>query len=111
MADFLFFGFIGVAGTLRAGVGAGEFFRNDFDKTVFFFRAKQTAVDAAADGIQQLKPIFDGWILDGLPLVESFFAVMEDPGFADMLGVALERIALGGHAFPTDFGFRHGLLG
>jgi hypothetical protein len=36
---------------------------------------------------------------------------MEDPGFADVLGVALERVAFGGRAFPTDFGLRHGLLG
>ncbi len=70
-------------------------------------RLQAAAGDEALHGIQQFQPIFQRRIYHALPLVETLCALGEDPFPANALGVDLQLRSVFGHAFPTDFGFRH----
>src|SRR5208282_630756 len=88
-------------------IGGGETLPDHPAHPLFFFRAQEAAVDAAPHGVEQGQPILERGRGRWLPAVEALFPAEEDPLFADVLGVTLERRALGRGPFPTDFGFGH----
>src|SRR5271170_1073971 len=87
--------------------GARKPFRNELVQQRFFFRAQQPAVDPAPHRIQQRQPILRRGVFDLLPLLKAFFALVENPLPAHMLGITLQRLAFRRGALPTDFGFWH----
>ncbi len=86
-------------------LGVRKTFADGFFDAFFLLGAGTSAIDAALNGVQQLKPIFQGRIFERLPLVITFFAGEETPFTADALDIDLKADAFFGDTLPTDFGF------
>ena len=82
-------------------------FSNAFLDVVFLFRPNPPAVDQSLNRVQQLQPIFQRWLFDGLPAIVSLFPVEKQPISAHVLGVNLNPDPLGRGSFPAYFCFWH----
>src|SRR4051812_7724320 len=68
-----------------------------------FFGADKAAGDAAADGVEQFKPVLERREVELLPLIESADAGIKQPLIADVARIYLHFFAFRGGALPTDF--------
>lgn len=92
-----------------ADFGIRKSFTDSFFYTVLFFRAEQTPVDPALDGIQKFQPVLERRFRNCLPLIIAPFTAEESPIASDVLDINLEMHSRIGDASPTDLSFWHDL--
>lgn len=90
-----------------ADFGIRKSFTDSFFYTVLFFRAEQTPVDPALDGIQKFQPVLERRFRNRLPLIVAPFTAEESPIAPDVLDINLEMHSRIGDASPTDLSFWH----
>ncbi len=80
-------------------------FEHFFDDALGFLGPQEPPGDSPPDRIEQLAPILQWRLQQGLPLVVAPFALVKKPASSKMFGIHFAAFAFGCLLLPTDLGF------
>ena len=75
-----------------------------------FLWSNSSTVKPSLDAIEQLKPIFQRWILQRFPRIKSFVSPVEMPSIPHPVCVDLDLLPFFCSTFPADFSLRHSVF-